>query len=58
MRAEAQLQSARLKGERQADLVKINAVSKEAHNDAQAALKQALADVVAARASGEAGFGV
>jgi len=49
-RAEAQLQSARLKAERQAELVKINAVSKEAHDDAQAALKQALADVASARA--------
>ena len=50
-RAEAQLQSARLKAERQAELVKINAVSKEAHDDAQAALKQALADVASARAA-------
>ncbi|MFZ5465638.1 MAG: efflux RND transporter periplasmic adaptor subunit [Pseudomonadota bacterium] len=49
-RAEAQLQSARLKAERQAELVKINAVSKEAHDDAQAALKQARADVASARA--------
>ena len=52
-RAEANLHSARLKAERYADLVKIEAVSKQANDDAVAALKQAEADVAAAQAAVE-----
>lgn len=50
-RAEANVQVARLKAQRHADLVKIEAVSKQANDDAQAALKQAEADLAAARAA-------
>lgn len=50
-RAEANVQVARLKAERHADLVKIEAVSKQANDDAQAALKQAEADLAAAKAA-------
>ncbi len=52
-RAEANLHSAHLKAERYADLVKIEAVSKQANDDAVAALKQAEADVAAAQAAVE-----
>jgi membrane fusion protein (multidrug efflux system) len=50
-RAEANAGAARLKAERHAGLVRIEAVSKQANDDAQAALQQALADVAAARAA-------
>ena len=50
-RAEANLYNARLKAERYAELVGIEAVSKQANDDAAAALKQAEADVAAARAA-------
>ncbi|MEW6446177.1 MAG: efflux RND transporter periplasmic adaptor subunit [Pseudomonadota bacterium] len=50
-RAEAGLESARLKAARQAELVRVQAVSKESNDDAQAALKQARADVESARAA-------
>lgn len=50
-RAEAGLYSARLKASRHAELVKINAVSRDANDDAQAALKQAQADAAAAQAA-------
>lgn len=50
-RAEANLYNARLKAERYAELVNIEAVSKQANDDAVAALKQAEADVAAARAA-------
>ena len=49
-RAEANAQVARIKAERHAGLVKIEAVSKQANDDAQAGLKQAQAEVAAARA--------
>jgi membrane fusion protein, multidrug efflux system len=50
-RAQANREAARLKAVRYADLVKIDAVSKQANDDAQAALKQADADIAAARAA-------
>lgn len=50
-RAEANAQVARIKAERHAGLVKIEAVSKQANDDAQAALKQAQAEVAVARAA-------
>ena len=50
-RAEANAQVARIKAERHAGLVKIDAVSKQANDDAQAALKQAQAEVAAAKAA-------
>ncbi|MDR2030762.1 MAG: efflux RND transporter periplasmic adaptor subunit [Azoarcus sp.] len=50
-RAEANLYNARLKAERYAELVDIEAVSKQANDDAAAALKQAEAEVAAARAA-------
>lgn len=50
-RAEANLQSARLKADRYAGLVKIEAVSKQDNDEAQAALKQAQADMLAAKAA-------
>ncbi len=50
-RAEAGLNVSKLKAQRAAELVKINAVSKEVRDDAQAALKQAQADVALARAA-------
>lgn len=49
-RAEASLNSARLKAERYTELVKIEAVSKQASDEADAALKQIEADVAAAKA--------
>jgi len=50
-RAEATLASARLTARRTAELVAINAVSKQDHEDAAAALEEAEADVAAARAA-------
>ncbi len=50
-RAEANLDAARIKAERYADLVKIEAVSKQANDDAAAAMKQGQAEVSAARAA-------
>jgi len=50
-RAEANLYNARLKAERFAELVDIEAVSRQANDDATAALKQAEAEVAAARAA-------
>lgn len=50
-RAEANLHAARLKAGRYAELVKIEAVSKQANDEADAALKQVQADVGAARAA-------
>ncbi len=50
-RAEANLEAARLKAGRHAELVRIEAVSRQANDDAAAALKQAEADVAAARAA-------
>lgn len=50
-RAEANLQSVRLKADRYAGLVKIEAVSRQDNDEAQAALKQAQADVSAAKAA-------
>jgi len=52
-RAEANLIPARLKESRFKDLVKINAVSQQDHDDAFAALKQAEADVAATKAAVE-----
>ncbi len=49
-RAEASAQVARIKADRHAALVRIEAVSKQANDDAQAGLKQAQAEVAAARA--------
>ncbi|ESQ78948.1 efflux RND transporter periplasmic adaptor subunit [Asticcacaulis sp. YBE204] len=48
--AEANLTSSRLKAERYAELVKINAVSKQDNDDAQAAYAQAKATVATAKA--------
>ena len=50
-RAEANVDAARTKAERYAELVKIEAVSKQDNDEAAAALKQALADVAAAQAA-------
>jgi membrane fusion protein (multidrug efflux system) len=50
-RADANVYAARVKAERYADLVKIEAISKQANDDANAALKQAQADVASARAA-------
>jgi membrane fusion protein (multidrug efflux system) len=50
-RAEANAQVARIKAERHVGLVKIEAVSKQANDDAQAGLKQAEAEVAAAKAA-------
>jgi membrane fusion protein (multidrug efflux system) len=50
-RAEATLNTLRLKAERYRDLVKIRAVSQQDNDDAQAALKQAEADVAGAKAA-------
>lgn len=50
-RAEATLVPVRLKAERYRDLVEINAVSRQDHDEALAALKQAEADVQAAEAA-------
>jgi len=52
-RAEANLIPARLKAERYRDLVAIKAVSQQDNDDAQAALKQAEADVASAKAAVE-----
>ncbi|MEI7816971.1 MAG: efflux RND transporter periplasmic adaptor subunit [Desulfuromonadales bacterium] len=49
-KAEANLFSVRLKAGRYQELVKINALSQQDNDDAQAALKQAEADVASARA--------
>ena len=48
--AEAALTSAKLKADRYAELVKINAISKQDNDDAQAALQQAQAQVLSAKA--------
>jgi len=50
-KSEANLVPARLKADRYKDLVKINAVSQQDYDDASAALKQAEADVEAAKAA-------
>ena len=50
-RAEANAQAASIKAQRHAGLVKIDAVSKQANDDAQAALKQAQAEVAVAKAA-------
>lgn len=50
-RAEANAETARVRAERYAELVKIKAVSTQAHDDAVAAHKQAQAEVAAARAA-------
>ena len=50
-RAEANLDAARLKAERYAELVKIEAVSQQANDEAAAALKQVQADVGSAKAA-------
>ena len=50
-RAEANVEAARLKAERYAELVKVEAVSKQANDEASAGLKQTLADVGAAKAA-------
>jgi membrane fusion protein (multidrug efflux system) len=52
-RSEAALWSIRLKAERYQDLVKIKAVSQQDNDDAQAALRQAEAEVAAAKAAVE-----
>jgi len=52
-RAEATLNTARLKADRYRELVKIHAVSQQDNDDAQAAFKQAEADVAAAKAAVE-----
>lgn len=52
-RAEANLNSVRLKAGRYSDLIKINAVSQQDNDDAQAALQQAQADVASAKAAVE-----
>ncbi|ABC80294.1 efflux RND transporter periplasmic adaptor subunit [Anaeromyxobacter dehalogenans] len=53
-RAEATLSSARLTAERYTELVAANAVSRQEHEDAVAALKKAEADVAAGRAAVDA----
>jgi membrane fusion protein, multidrug efflux system len=53
-RAEANLTSVRLKAERFAELVKVNAISKQEADDAGAALKEAEAEILAAGAAMEA----
>ena len=50
-KAEASLLGIRLKADRYAELVKINAVSQQDFDDADAALKQAQADVAASKAA-------
>jgi membrane fusion protein, multidrug efflux system len=52
-KAEATLGSVRLKAERYQDLVKIKAVSQQDNDDAQASLKQAEAELAAAKAAVE-----
>ena len=51
--AQANLATLKIKAERYADLVKINAVAKQDYDDAEAAYKQALAVVAQDRAAGE-----
>ena len=50
-RAEATANAARLKAKRQAELLAIEAISQQDHEDAQVALQQAEADLAAARAA-------
>lgn len=50
-KAEAAVEPARLKAERYADLVKANGVSRQDNDDAQAAYKQYVAEVAAAKAA-------
>jgi membrane fusion protein (multidrug efflux system) len=50
-RAEATVNAARLKAQRQAGLVAIEAISAQDHEDAQASLQQAEADLASARAA-------
>jgi membrane fusion protein (multidrug efflux system) len=50
-KAEANLRSIQVRAERYAELIKINAVSKQDYDDARAALKQAQADIALARAA-------
>jgi len=50
-KAEANAQPAKLKAERYANLVKVNGVSKQDNDDAQAAFQQAQAEVVSAKAA-------
>jgi membrane fusion protein (multidrug efflux system) len=52
-RADANREAAQVRAARHADLVKIDAVSKQANDDAQAGLKQAAAEVAAARAAAD-----
>ncbi len=50
-KAQANLATVKLKAERYADLVKLNAVSKQDYNDAVAAAGQGQADVASAKAA-------
>lgn len=50
-KAEANLKSVQVKAERYTELIKINAISKQEFDDAQAALKQAQADIALAKAA-------
>lgn len=50
-KAEASLTTLKLKAERYRELIKINAISKQDNDDAQAALQQGEADIAAARAA-------
>jgi len=52
-KAEASLQAVKLKTDRYRELIKINAVSKQDFDDAEAALKQAEADVASSKAAAE-----
>ncbi len=52
-KAEAYLATNKARAERYADLVKINAISKQDYDDAEATYKQAVADLEAARAATE-----
>jgi len=51
VRAEANAQPSRLKAERYANILRTNGVSRQDNDDAQAAYKQSLAEVVAAKAA-------
>jgi membrane fusion protein (multidrug efflux system) len=51
IKAEANIATTRVRAERYAELVKINAMSKQAYDDAEVAYKQAQADVAGARAA-------
>lgn len=51
VKAEANIATTKLRAERYAELVKINAVSQQAYDDAVVAHKQAVADVAAAKAA-------